>query len=337
MAAALSGSSGHRLLSPKVLLLSTAVLSAAVLLKLCIPLVLQFAVAELPGLWTALASWLTPPYLYVVINGIIITIAASSRFHHKIDGHQEVVQDTAVAAPVKVASDEYDSIVMRNQAVLGFDDARNGAAKGLEENELGFEEVSRSDDVVDDDFVISRSDWTPSRSDVRDDEVSGDRCLTSVEKPLVSSRFGHRKTVKASPEGGKALGVAKPKRYDTLETTWKTITDGRPIPLARHLKKSDTWETHGRHGPHDHHNSPGDQQNNISKVKKSETFKERGTTTSSASPSPGSGKVRREPSLSQDDLNRRVEAFIKKFNEEMRLQRQESLNQYWEMVNRGAH
>ncbi|KAK9152262.1 hypothetical protein Syun_010571 [Stephania yunnanensis] len=312
MAAALTGSSGHRLLSPKVLLLSTAVLSAAVLLKLCIPLVLQFAVAELPGLWTALALWLTPPYLYVVINGIIITIAASSRFHHKIDGHQEVVQDTAVAAPVKVVADEYDSIVMRNQAVLGFDDARNGSAKGLEENELGFEEVSRSDDVVDDDFVISRSDWTPSRSGARDDEVSGDRC-------------------------GKALGVAKPKRYDTLETTWKTITDGRPIPLARHLKKSDTWETHGRHGPHDHHNSPGDQQNNISKVKKSETFKERGTATSSASPSPGSGKVRREPSLSQDDLNRRVEAFIKKFNEEMRLQRQESLNQYWEMVNRGAH
>ncbi|KAA8519859.1 hypothetical protein F0562_014051 [Nyssa sinensis] len=156
-----------------------------------------------------------------------------------------------------------------------------------------------------------------------------------AEKPRVSARFGHRKPVKASPEGGRALRVAKPKRNETLENTWKMITDGRHMPLTRHLRKSDTWQTH------DHHMeaSPLARDQSPQMVYKSETFKDRTNFNppSSVSSSPGSGKLRKEPSLSQDELNRRVEAFIKKFNEEMRLQRQESLNQYMEMINRGAH
>ena len=136
--------------------------------------------------------------------------------------------------------------------------------------------------------------------------------------------------------GARALRVAKPKRHETLENTWKAITEGRAMPLSRHMKKSDTWENHGRDI---HVDSLG------SLVKKSETFKDRTNQVAtealalSVGPGPGPGKphlLRKEPSLSQDELNRRVEAFIKKFNEEMRLQRQESLNQYKEMINRGA-
>ena len=131
--------------------------------------------------------------------------------------------------------------------------------------------------------------------------------------------------------GGKSLRVTKPRKQDTLEATWKTITEGRPMPLTRHLKKSDTWESHVRR-QNDQSTPPPP----AARMKKSETFPDRSSDPISASPSPGSGKIRKEPSLSQDELNRRVEAFIKKFNEEMRLQRQESLNQYQEMVRRGA-
>lgn len=129
--------------------------------------------------------------------------------------------------------------------------------------------------------------------------------------------------------GNRALRVAKPKRQETLESTWKAITDGRHVPLTRHLRKSDTFENHGSHVTGD---SPTYSPRH---VKKSDTFRDR---TNYDSPSPSSGgKLRKEASPSQDELNRRVEAFINKFNQEMRLQRQESLNQYMEMVNRGSH
>lgn len=133
-------------------------------------------------------------------------------------------------------------------------------------------------------------------------------------------------TLPGNISGGRALSVAKPKRHETMENTWKAITEGRAMPLSRHMKKSETWENHGREINVDSLDP--------SPVKKSETFKDR---TNQPTSSPGSAKLRKEPSLSQDELNRRVEAFIKNFNEEMRLQRQESLNQYADMINRGSH
>lgn len=121
--------------------------------------------------------------------------------------------------------------------------------------------------------------------------------------------------------GGKTLRVAKPTRSETLESTWKTITDGRPMPLTRHLRNLTP-----RRSSHDHEDMK------YNKMNKYRTFNDRNRINSS-----GSGNLRKDPSLSQDDLNKRVESFINKFNEDMRLQRRESLNQYMEMINRGAH
>ncbi|KAA8523833.1 hypothetical protein F0562_010256 [Nyssa sinensis] len=328
-----SHSSSTWMLSLKVLLISTGVLSMAVMFKLSLPVMTEFAISEVPLIWSFVVSWLRPPYLYLVINCIIITIVASSKLQHKVDESpsETVVQPVPIKTPEYVQTNfsaAYNSVASMNTSV----EIRPEFAYGHDENVVQASEpdpypyvdarvsktmiANASGLSGADELAISKSSWTPQRNST-----------FPTEKPLVSARFNHRKVVKASPEGGKALGVSKPKRQDTLENTWKTITDGRAMPLTRHLRKSDTWETHGRH------TNVGQLQDKTSqRMIKSETFLDRSTNLS-----PSSGKLRKEPSLSQDELNRRVEAFIQKFNEEMRLQRQESLNKYMEMINRGAH
>ncbi|CAI0468423.1 unnamed protein product [Linum tenue] len=356
--------------SLRILLISTAVLSAGVAVKSSVPLLRDFSAYRAPELWSSISSWLRPPYLYFVINCIIITIAATSRFHHGGGEEQpRKIEAVAVVRPDRFDFDEAkvsDVVVsaahsinygggaveeMRREAVamdadsgLMFEDKKavtvSGGASFAAEEEV----VLPADE---DEFVISRSEWIPpKRIDSSEKLLLEALSPAPAEKPLVSARFVHRKPVKVNtPEGGRALRkVSKPKRNDTLENTWKMITEGRPIPLTRHLKKSDTWENHGRHinvpesSSLDCEPSPPP-----AMVKKSETFKDRTNQLpplSGGTPSPatagGERRLKKEPSLGQDELNRRVEAFINKFNEEMRMQRQESINRYKEMISRGS-
>ena len=67
--------------SLQIVLISTGVLSIALLFKVSVPLVVDFSFYQAPVLWSSLSSWLKPPYLYLILNCIIITIAASSRIH----------------------------------------------------------------------------------------------------------------------------------------------------------------------------------------------------------------------------------------------------------------
>ncbi|KAM7525134.1 hypothetical protein LguiA_015036 [Lonicera macranthoides] len=302
--------SNNWILSLKFLSVSTAFLSIAMAMKLSIPLIIHFTIHQIPSIWSTLIYFLKPPYLYVLVNFIIITIAASSFLHQKLDDDDQSER--------LLNSDNFpsDIVILDSPAVY------ESEPRVLEVKSATVDSVAVVCDG-DDGYEISRSTWTPPQSINSPDAQKENRSPVN-EKPLVSSRFAHRKPLKASPEGGKALRVAKPKRQETLENTWKAITDGRPMPLTRHLRKSDTWENQGLQINTDDE-SP-------QKMKKSETFKDRTNYESINSSPVGSGKLRKEASVSQDELNRRVEAFIKKFNDEMRLQRQESLNQYKLMV-----
>ncbi|XP_028786800.1 uncharacterized protein LOC114742750 [Neltuma alba] len=287
---------------PQVVLFSTGVMSLAVTLKFSVPLVSDFIVSDVPNIWSFFLTWLRPPYLYILVNCIIISIAASSKFmNHKLHD-QARSTDPPVVLPtdqVKMAGEIRPEYAIYN---------------------VGNEAVSEAD-------MIS--------SDLRTDYAAFS-CV-------ISEGYVHDwKVQEMAPEvqWESGVGSGEAKRQDTLESTWRTMTEGRAMPLTRHLKKSDTWDSNHHRNDTPLRDRNGCTPPNSKLMKKSETFSEQSRAykenNSSASSSPGSAKMRKEPSLSQDELNRRVEAFIRKFNEEMRLQRQESLRQYREMINSGA-
>ncbi|KAL5736199.1 hypothetical protein ACOSQ2_030987 [Xanthoceras sorbifolium] len=337
-------SSGKLSFSLKVGLVSTCVLSAAIVLKLSMPLISEFVASDVPVLWSVMLQWLKPPYLYLVINCIIISIVASSKLQQNDGASSSAPEKVVLSGDVRTGFDHrvvYDdaSDLASEKAVLSGDVRTGGYGVVYEDvRDLGGQVEEEKKNVGDSETAayaggevgmeaaasaLQRSDSMEFLERLFEKEKARER-----EKPPFSSRFGQRKAVKANPEGGKALKVSKPKRHDTLESTWKTITEGRAMPLNRHLKKSDTWDTHVRQNTTSPLPPP--------KMKKSETFNDH-TTTNANNGSNNSGRFRKEPSLSQDELNRRVEAFINKFNEEMRLQRQRSLDQYNQMISSGAN
>lgn len=322
---------------------------------------------EFPTIWTGLISWLKPPYLYILLNSIIIIIAATSRSNRKeqqLSGEQLQPLISAGMTPVTENSVPFPRSKISEYAPELVDEPEVfevkqliSAVKPTVHSELAA--ISRSEmseyatELVDEpevfDVMPSISAGTPpvhsdlaailrsemceyatevvdKQQELHEEEGENDEFVIpnpvftplpevetelirqlATEKPLVSTRFGHRKPLmRTSHEGSKSLKVARVKRQETLESTWKKITEGRHVPLTRHLNKLDTWQ-------HQNQNQNRENESSIQHIKKA-----------------------LESSPSQDELNRRVEAFIKKFNEEMRLQREQSLQQYMEMNNRGV-
>ncbi|XP_062095210.1 uncharacterized protein LOC133801085 isoform X2 [Humulus lupulus] len=343
------------MVSVKALLISIGVVLMSLAMKVSIPLMMEFLGSHVPFMWSSFATWLRPPYLYIIINGIIITIVASSRLHHH---HDDQVEMTKPAHdPMTNFSDKPGNSSNGYYVETKIVSSEFGMSEQIrptplyQQSEEEEEEaaVTKSDEAYDDDepvdkyethdhheAILSRSLLVETPSPPRRSD-SPEIFYPPVEKPLVSARFAHRKPFKPIPEGGKsALKVSRPKRHETMENTWKAITEGRSMPLSRHMKKCESFENNGRHF------NVGELERSQPLFKKSETFKDRTNQPAPAqhgtySSSPVPSKIRKEPSLGQDELNKRVEAFIQKFNEEMRLQRQESLNQYMEMINRGSH
>lgn len=195
----------------KAVLISSGV---ALFLKVSVPVAVDLA----PMLWISLISWLKPPYLYVVTNGIIITIVASSKYYRS-SGHRdeeddgivyggdykiqtEAIVDDQASPRILVVKDLDPDFVIANPpsqepevvTAVVYDDAAEDEIESEIKSVIMVENSDLVESGIDDEVL-------PPVTSNRNPPMSISENIPPTEKPLVSSRFSHRKSVKANPEG----------------------------------------------------------------------------------------------------------------------------------------
>ncbi|KAG2310568.1 hypothetical protein Bca52824_022125 [Brassica carinata] len=298
------------------------VFSVAAAVSFTVPSVSHFAASCFPTIYDNTVFLLKPPYLYLVINCIIVSIVATSKLTHKPSSNvDDSVFSEAVITPVTVVPvpSDIDTVYLNvsHHAVAS-------DYSGRLDDDPTVEDVPRvigDDKVIVDDHQPETEKPKPSSDCSEPEKLKQESDSPEISRVKLSRkppRYSQQKSLKMSAEEGGGDKRA-PRREDTMETTWKKITEGHSTPLTKHLTKSDTWQERS------HVRSPSEKSAK-QKMTKSENLNDVNAPT----------ELKREASPGQEELNRRVEAFIKKFNEEMRLQRLESLAKNNEMVNRGT-
>ncbi|ESQ35731.1 hypothetical protein EUTSA_v10008322mg [Eutrema salsugineum] len=291
----------------KPVLISTGFVAMGMHLKVIVPVAVDFSQA--PILLSSFTSWLKPPYLYVITNVIIVVIGVSSRYYRCITSNDGKDYEVSYGGDYKNHQTEQQIFHRAPPRRPETKDEDFSFFAATPPANIVVEEKERPEAV--------REKLAESEAEVEEEkrclvEVAKPESMIPVEKPLVSARIGQRKPVKtttAERNSLRALRVAKPKKNETLENTWKMIREGKP--LTSYYRRLDTFGIGV---------SDSNKTKQFGGLKKSETFGDR--TNYYLSPA---------VSRSRDELNRRSEAFIKKCNDE----RFESMRQDKEVARRG--
>nr|GFB00379.1 CFE protein [Tanacetum cinerariifolium] len=156
-----------------------------------IPSILTFTVNDIPLLYSTILSWLRPFYVFIIINILIITIAATSCFHHQTNHNKVqsqpldhlppftippmiVYEDVNTLPEVSTVVYEDENPIIDDEPVL------------VDDKEVLV--VNEAEDI----HEVTRSTWQSPMEKVQTEFVFPVR-----EKPLAGSRFAGQQKLTA--------------------------------------------------------------------------------------------------------------------------------------------
>ncbi|KAL2243839.1 uncharacterized protein LOC105157495 [Sesamum indicum] len=339
----------------ELLLLSAGLISTLVMVKgAVVPYSCEIVFPSLVGFWSCLSCFLSSPlYICIMINFMIVLIAASSAFHHR--------ENEDEYGGIKVIFDDHDMQFAESLVVSPPPSRDVGEVTPPPSPPRDYTEVTEEPPAT----PISTTEIWPNSTEENLSEKATlsslhevliaevneikkiacslnstpDLLSDSIKEIMVTTDFPPlprkgKEVFKEEEEAASDLSDYKENEdEDTLDATWKAITGGgQQRPKREQLKKSETWDVPPRRSTASVQRLDSEEllpsTPKWKELRKAVTFNDAVSVTRR-------GGLRRDPSMSITELNKQFEAFIKKFNDSIRLQRQESHKRFLEKFNQG--
>ncbi|CAI9780458.1 unnamed protein product [Fraxinus pennsylvanica] len=305
----------------EVLLLSAGLISTLLMVRgSLMPYSCEMVVSSLVGFWKSCKCFLSSPlYIGIIINFMVLLIAATSSLQrHETDNHDGVV--------------DVDEDMQIDKSPLVSPAPAPPPQRKNQNQPQDLTEIVATPPTTEAKTTLYQGDHNPPQiwqdfidQICVDKKVEGFSLDSFTDEVLAE-------TIERAMKEEKEVKLENNEEEDTMEATWTAITGGgKQEAKKKQLKKSETWNL----APPRRAVQSLDSEELLPSIpaswkelRKSETFND-------AVSIRQRGGLRRDPSMSVDEINNQFEAFIKKVYASIRLQRQESDQRFRDMINRG--